>query len=126
MTICFPGRPNSFVTVRIRRPVSGHEEAARAAVAELTAFNAEQLQLLAETAKPAPVAVVWSAPAAMIEPVEQEARYPGVLHCPACCHPLGRGTSPAIGYLEQCASCRRELFVRFVNGAVTVTLWTTA
>lgn len=127
MTICFVERPLRFVSVNIRNPGATHETASRAAVAELNAIieNPLHVQLLAEHARPMPVVPDFGpAVEAIITPVEQEERYAGVIHCPACCHPLGRGDSPAIGYLKSCSACKRGLIVTFTPGAVTVTLWT--
>lgn len=123
MTICFPGRPNRFVTVRIRADVASLEEASAQAQRELAGFTPEQLILLAECSTPAPVAPDPAPPTVMIGKVEQEERYPGPIYCPACCHKLGRGDSPAIGYLKQCPSCRRHLVLRFYPGAVSIVLW---
>lgn len=123
MTICFPGRPNRFITVRIRTPVATLEDAQRAAVRELEGFDPEQLTLLAECAAIAPVAPDPAPPTVMIEKLEQEQRYAGPLFCPACCRKLGRGDSPAIAYLDACPGCRRKLVIRFAPGAVTIALW---
>jgi hypothetical protein len=123
MTLCFPGRPNRFVTVRIKRDVEDLEAAQLAAFSELESFTPEQLLMLAEISAPAPVMPDPAPPTAMIEQLEQEVRYAGVLFCPACCAKLGRGDSPAIGYLDNCPNCRRRLIVRFVPGAVTIVLW---
>jgi hypothetical protein len=123
MTICFPGRPNAFVTVRIKAEVRSLEEASLAAVREIAGFTPDELALLAEVARAAPTAPIPEPAQVMIEELEQEDRYPGLLHCPACCHPIGRGDSPAIGYVEGCPSCRRKLMVRFTPGAVTIVLW---
>jgi hypothetical protein len=124
MTLCFPGRPNRFITVRVRGAAPTHAETCRAAVAELAAFTPEQLLLLAECSAPLAVAPDPDAVGAILSPVEQEQRYAGSLFCPACCHKLGRGDSPSIGYLERCPSCRRRLMVRFAPGTVSVILWT--
>jgi hypothetical protein len=124
MTLCFPDRPNRYITVRIRGAATTHRDACDSAVAELAAFTPEQLQLLAECSAPLAVAPDPDLVNATISPVAQERRYPGVLYCPACCGKLGRGDSPAIGYLERCPSCRRRLLVRFAPGTVSVILWT--
>lgn len=122
MTICFPGRPNRFIVVRIRSAARELHQAQRAALRELEAFTPEQLQLLAESSAPAPIAPDPAPPEAMITKVEVEHRYAGSLFCPACCHRLGLGISPAIGYLRECPSCSRQLAVRFSPGIVTIVL----
>lgn len=123
MTLCFPGRPNRFITVRIRRDVHSLHEARIAAIAELEAFTPEQLLMLGECSAPAPVAPDPAAPTVMIEQLEQEDRYAGPLYCPACCARLGRGDSPAVGYLERCPRCKRRLMIKFTPGAVAIVLW---
>ncbi|HVX40310.1 MAG TPA: hypothetical protein VHB25_12125, partial [Gemmatimonadaceae bacterium] len=65
MTLCFPGRPNRFITVRIRRDVHTLQDARTAALAELDAFTDAQLLLLAESSAPAPVAPDPAPPAVM-------------------------------------------------------------
>lgn len=124
MTICFVDHPKRFITVRIKAPVGDLQSAKIAAVRELQAFTPDQLQLLAESSQPMAVAPDPDAVAATIQPVEQEDRYRGLLHCPACCRALGKGTSPAIGYLAACPGCQRKLIIRFAPGSVTVILWT--
>jgi hypothetical protein len=126
MTLCFVGRPHRFISVRIRRELSNAptlDEARIAAFSEIDGFTEEQRQLLAESAVAAPVAPDPPQAIATLEQVEHEDRFPGLLHCPACCAKLGHGTSPSIGYLEECPTCKRRLVVRFVPGAVTIVLW---
>lgn len=128
MTILFPDQPRRVITVRIRAPGATRDSAMRAASQELAAFTPAELLLLKESSvplqpRPDP-APAMAAIGATLEPIEQEDRYPGALHCPACCRKLGRGDSPAIGYLETCPGCERKLIVRFTPGSVTVILWT--
>lgn len=128
MTICFPDPPRRVITIRIREPGDTKESATVAAMRELGQFTPAELLLLQESAvplsgrpDPAPALV---AVGATIERVEQEDRFHGALHCPACCRKLGRGDSPSIGYIEQCPGCQRKLIIRFTPGTVTVILWT--
>lgn len=123
MTICFPGRPKRFIVVSIKAPVTTEDEAKAAAFREMGAWTLDQLVLLSESAQPAPVIADEDAMAATISMVEQEERYSGLIHCPACCRPLGRGDSPAIGYLTSCPGCKKSLMVRFAPGAFTVFVW---
>lgn len=120
MTVCFPGRPNKFIVVRIRRDVDTLEEASAAAIAELDAWTPEQRTLLEESAQAAPVATDPPLVAVMIERVEHEERYAGFVYCPVCRRVLGRGDNPAIGYVEACPGCKRRLVIRFTSGAVTI------
>jgi hypothetical protein len=123
MTLCFSGRPHRFITVRIRSDVASADEGAMAALQEIDAFTPEQLLLLAESAVEAPVASNPTQLIGMIESVDQDERFPGLLHCPACCAKLGHGTSPSVGYVEECPVCKRRLMVRFTQGVVTIVLW---
>ena len=52
MTICFPGVPHRFVTVRILASATTENEIQRAAVREYDAFDDSQVELLYEVAKP--------------------------------------------------------------------------
>lgn len=124
MTLCFPDTPRRFITVRIRANVTTEQDAKLAAFRELEGFTRDQLQLLAESSAPMAFAPDPDALSATITRVDQEQRYPGMLHCPACCHAVGRMDSPAIGYVDRCSSCKRRLKVRFAPGTVTVILWT--
>ena len=56
MTICFPGRPNRFITVPIRSPGITRTETERAAVAQLLSYSAYELEVLrtSAAADPAP------------------------------------------------------------------------
>jgi hypothetical protein len=123
MTVCFPGHPLRFVVVHIKAAVTTVDDAKTAAIAEMDGWTPEQQLLVAEYATPAPVVPNEPAMTATITQVEQEDRYTGLVHCPACCRSLGRGDSPAIGYITACPGCQKRLIVRFTPGAFTVIVW---
>lgn len=123
MTVCFPGHPQRFVVVHIKTPVTTREQAKAAAVAEMDGWTPEQQILVAEYATPAPVVPNPPLLGMTITQVEQEERYPGLIHCPGCCRSLGRGDSPGIGYVERCPGCQKRLMVRFAPGTFTVFVW---
>lgn len=110
--------------VRIRTPVTTLEEAKAAALVEVRAFTAREIELLCEVAVPiARDEVVNDQPPAFaIDVVEQVARFTGPVFCPACCRKLGTGDSPALGYLRVCPGCDRALNVTIVDGELVVIL----
>jgi len=54
MTVCFPGIPHRFVTVRILSDATTRDELKRAAFREFEAFSEGELELLSDVAKPIP------------------------------------------------------------------------
>jgi hypothetical protein len=113
MLLRFDGPPRQFVSVRIKTYAYTREALAVVAAEELQGFTPEQIDLLADVAQPDPA----EPPAleAAVVPVERLGFYSGRIHCPGCGAFVALAESPAIGYMQQCPHCRRELRIR-VNG----------
>jgi hypothetical protein len=110
MLLRFDGPPRQFVSVRIKTYAYTREALAVVAAEELQGFTPEQIDLLADVAQPDPA----EPPAleAAVVPVERLGFYSGRIHCPGCGAFLAAADNPALGYVEKCYTCRREISVR--------------
>lgn len=125
MTLCFPGRPNRYITVRMRSAGITPGTAGALAVAELDALTPLALELLRECARPGDPPPDPEAPALAVAlaPVQQVAPpYTGPVFCPACCRRLGTATSPHLGYLRQCSGCQRAIAIQVTPAGIVVRL----
>src|SRR4051812_23934956 len=92
MTLCFPGAPSRFITVRMRTEVRGAGLARVAAQTEIDAFAERDVELLRESAEPGPDLDVGD-PAlfeASVRPVFKVAASSLPVRCPLCSGTIAR------------------------------------
>lgn len=124
MTLCFPGWPHRYITIRLRTDVQTPRAATIAARAEIEAFTPVALELLRESATPGDYIDIGDPQllAAAVRPVQREVTISGVVFCPRCANRLGRTDSPSLGYLTKCGVCGRGLSIERVDGSIIVTV----
>lgn len=86
---------------------------------QLAGFTEDQLQLLADVARPDPAATHFSA---VVTSVHREGTYRGRLHCPGCGLFLGMAESPAIGYGRKCQGCQRHIEIEVRGDSVCLVI----
>jgi NADH pyrophosphatase NudC (nudix superfamily) len=124
MTLCFPGVPRRYITIRLRTDVQTVKAATIAARAEIEAFTPTAIELLRESATPGGDIDVGEPQllAAAVRPVQREVTISGRIFCPRCGWKIGNADSPAIGYTRACNGCKRALLIERVDGCVVVTV----
>jgi hypothetical protein len=125
MTLCWPGEPPHYITVRLRTNVQSAGLARAAAQTEIAALGARDLELLRECATPGPALDIGN-PAlfeSAVRPVQRVAAPAGiVVRCPSCATKIGTTDSPSLGYMRECTTCHREIDVQVRDGWIIVAM----